>query len=173
MELDMRNVSLAACLFALTPGLVAHAETPSERIVRLAPVLAGASKASSQEKRQGIQQLLEIQGVSRLGVDLLFDRANANHEADPMVRREATLGIPALCDLRNRVYALRLARYASAEREPDPQVRIAALQGLARFECGDAAARILASTTEAGEPDPSVRVFANALMAKGVASSPY
>ena len=110
---------------------------------------------------------------SGLAAGLLFDRANIQFEADPLVREAAALALVQVVDRRNRMTALRLGRIANPLNEPEPKVRMAALRSLAACQSGDAASIIYEAARETKEPDAGVRACARDLIEKGLASSPY
>jgi hypothetical protein len=163
---------LAAVLVLGIP-VRAQGLTANERLVQLAEVLGQESPSGPAAKIRAIREIGAMGVVSGLAAGLLFDRANLRFETDPLVREAAAQALKFVVETRNRMGALRLARFTFPASEPDARVRIAALGSLAAFESAEAANCIYDSTAEAKEPDPTVREAAKALIRKGLASSLY
>jgi hypothetical protein len=161
-------VSLAMLIAAPAP-----AQEAGGRLAQLAEVLGRDSGATPEERIRAIEELAELKQVSALASGMLFERANVQFEPEPEVREAAALALPKVCQLQNRLAAMRLARIASAANEPDPRVRIAALKSLAAFQNGAAASAIYDAAMESKEPDAQVRKAAKELIQKGLASSLY
>jgi len=154
------------------PG-AAQSLTPNQRLIQLAEVLSNASSYSTAAKIRAIQEIGDSRVVSGVASGLLFNRANYRFEPDPAIREQAALNIQYVCELNNRMGALRLAHFAVQANEPEPLVRIAALRSLAAFESADAASAVFEATKESAEPDPAVRTAAKELVQKGLAGSIY
>jgi len=172
--MSARHWVLAGIIFAgaLLP-VSGQTMTFNERMVQLSDVLGNGSPASRKEKLRAINEIIELHQISGLASGMLFDRANQRFEVDPEVREAAALGIRHVCDLSNRMFALRLARISTPAQEPEPKVRIAALRSLAAFETAEAAAAVYDAANDRKEPDPTVREQAKLLIQKGLAGGLY
>lgn len=170
----MRHGRLAVPVLAglCAPGALG-AQDAGDRLVALASVLNDASGSSSADRIQAIREIASLGVRSGLAAGLLFDRASALREPDPDVREAAALALREACELRNRAQALRVVRLARAAFEPEPRVRKGALRTLAAFQVSEAASAVLDATSEAKEPDASVRDYARELVAKGLAAEAY
>ncbi|BDU71993.1 hypothetical protein [Mesoterricola silvestris] len=171
----MAAKGVVGCLLCLA-SLVAGADQPrtvNERLVELSAILGSGSPAGPAIRVQAIREIAAMGTTSGLASGMIFDRANFRFEPSAEVREAAALALRHVCDLRNRMFALRIRRVADATLEPEPKVRIAALRSLAAFPCADAAATVLEACDAGKEPDESVREAARELVRKGLASSAY
>ena len=163
--------TMLAAASILAPA--AEPPTLNERLVQLSDILGPASTYSTRDKLRAIHELGVIKAISGIASGLLFDRANIRFEPDPVVREAAAMNIKFVCELRNRMAALRLARFTCPANEPEPAVRIGALTSLAAFQTAEAASSVYDAANEAKEPDPGVRAAAKELIERGLASSLY
>ena len=103
---------------------------------------------------------------SALMTNALFNACNASMEREPKVREAAARALGSVCNLQDIMYVHRLARVASPSSEPEPAVRMAALQSLARSSRSLAASAVRESAKANGDPDPEVRRYAQNLIAE-------
>ena len=158
-----------AAVSQVPAGMVAG----NQRLVVLTGILGNGSHFDSQDKIRAIRELGEAHLISAVASGMLFNRANIQFEDDPEVREVAALNLRYVCETRNRMAALRLARLTRIDNEPEPAVRIGALRSLATFQTAEAAASVYDACNPLKEPDAKVREVARDLIQKGLASSLY
>lgn len=171
MELEIlprfrKALALGCLLLVSFAQPLAAQENAGEVALRCVRALRPDSDVAAQDKVDSIAFLEKnyADSNSSLVTNALFNACNANMEREPRVREAAARALGNVCNLQDIMYVHRLARVASPASEPEPAVRMAALQSLARSNRSLAASAVRESAKANGDPDPEVRRYAQKLI---------